>query len=101
MKVQLEQGGKRTIRITDDGQGMTRDELGMAMQRHATSKIASLDDLENVATMGFRGEALPSIASVARLDLSARHGSDESGHSFELLTVFARQLTRRRWLVHL
>jgi DNA mismatch repair protein MutL len=84
VKVQLEQGGKRTIRITDDGQGMTRDELGMAMQRHATSKIASLDDLENVATMGFRGEALPSIASVARLDLSARHGSEDHGWSVKV-----------------
>jgi DNA mismatch repair protein MutL len=84
VKVQLEQGGKRAIRITDDGQGMTREELGMALQRHATSKIASLDDLEIVATMGFRGEALPSIASVARLDLSARHGSEDHGWSVKV-----------------
>jgi len=84
VKVQLEQGGKRAIRITDDGQGMTQEELKMALQRHATSKIASLDDLEHVATMGFRGEALPSIASVARLDLSARHGDEEHGWSVQV-----------------
>jgi DNA mismatch repair protein MutL len=84
IRVQLEQGGKRAIRTVDDGQGMPRDELGLALQRHATSKIASMDDLENVATMGFRGEALPSIASVARLDLSARHGSEDHGWSVKV-----------------
>jgi DNA mismatch repair protein MutL len=79
VKVSLARGGRQSIRVSDDGQGMARDELALALQRHATSKIASLDDLEKVATMGFRGEALPSIASVARMDLASCGAGAEHG----------------------
>jgi len=73
IEIDAEQGGVKLLRVRDNGTGITLGDLAPALSRHATSKIVDLQDLESVATLGFRGEALPSIASVSRLELSSRH----------------------------
>lgn len=77
--IDVERGGSKLIRIRDDGLGISCDQLALALSRHATSKIASLDDLEEVATLGFRGEALPSIAAVSRLQIVSRTADEPHG----------------------
>ena len=84
IKVQIEAGGKKLIQITDNGCGMVRDDALLAFERHATSKIKNAEDLLNISTLGFRGEALPSIASVSRLRLETRAADQESGTIVEI-----------------
>src|SRR6266705_3647428 len=84
IKIQIEAGGKKLIQITDDGCGMVRDDALLAFERHATSKIKNAEDLLNISTLGFRGEALPSIASVCRLRLETRAPDQESGTLIEM-----------------
>src|SRR5438309_552356 len=84
LKIQVEAGGKKLIQITDDGCGMVRDDALLAFERHATSKIKNAEDLLNIATLGFRGEALPSIGSVSRLRLETRAADQDAGTIVEI-----------------
>ena len=76
-------GGRRLIRVSDNGEGMTRADLALAVERHATSKLAD-DDLVTIRTLGFRGEALPSIGAVARLSITTRHAGEPHAWAIEV-----------------
>ncbi|HEX3985043.1 MAG TPA: DNA mismatch repair endonuclease MutL [Acidobacteriaceae bacterium] len=84
IRVEIEAGGRKLIQVTDNGGGMVRDDALLAFERHATSKIRSSDDLLSIATLGFRGEALPSIASIARLELTTRPPESATGTRIEI-----------------
>ena len=90
VRVELENGGKVLIQVSDDGSGMGREDAVLSLDRHATSKVRSAADLVGVATFGFRGEALPAIASVSRLTLATHDGHAEGTE----LTVVGGRLDR-------
>jgi len=84
IRIEVEAGGRKLIRITDNGHGMVKDDALLAFERHATSKLRTSDDLLSIATLGFRGEALPSIASVARVQLETRVAEEPAGTLVEI-----------------
>ncbi len=84
ISAEVEGGGRKLIRVTDDGQGMNRDDALLAFERHATSKLRTVDDLLSIATLGFRGEALPSIASVARVTLETAAAGEPAGTRIQI-----------------
>src|SRR5207237_3484898 len=83
-RIDIEAGGRRLIRMADNGSGMLRDDAMLAFERHATSKLSDVKDLLSIATLGFRGEALPSIASVSRLLLETRSPEETTGALVEI-----------------
>src|SRR5437899_11153543 len=84
LRIEVDAGGRRLIRVADDGCGMLRDDAMLAFERHATSKLRDVKDLLSIATLGFRGEALPSIASVSRLALETRSPDENRGTRVEI-----------------
>ncbi|MCW5980117.1 MAG: DNA mismatch repair endonuclease MutL [Bryobacteraceae bacterium] len=84
LRIEVEKGGRRLVRVTDDGAGMLRDDAMLAFERHATSKLSDVNDLFAIATLGFRGEALPSIAAVSRLLLETRSADETTGTRVEI-----------------
>ena len=84
IEVTIKNGGRDLIQVIDDGVGLDKEELGLALERHATSKIAEIEDLFRIKTMGFRGEALPSIASVAMLEVVSRAQGSEAAFALEV-----------------
>ncbi|KAF0202072.1 MAG: DNA mismatch repair protein MutL, partial [bacterium] len=85
VRVETNTGGKALIKISDDGEGMLREDAMMAFERHATSKIRNIEDLEKIQTLGFRGEALPSIASVSKVHLRTKTASELEGTEIEIV----------------
>ena len=83
--VEVQAGGRSLIRVSDDGTGMSRDDALLSLERHATSKIQRAEDLSAIATMGFRGEAIPSIASVSRFSLTTRERDSDSPEGTQII----------------
>ena len=75
IEIEIQNGGKALIRVTDDGIGMNREDAALAIRRHATSKLTNVSDLARISTLGFRGEALPTIAAVSKFTLQTRHNN--------------------------
>lgn len=97
VEVSVEAGGRRLIRVADDGAGMSHDDALLAFERHATSKIHSAEDLFEISTLGFRGEALSSIAAVSRLELQTRHASETAGTRVEIAGGRLRDVKEVAW----